>query len=260
MPELPDLQAFSKNLTKELKGKKLEKLEVLVKQKTQVSEKELSENLDGKTLKKVYRLGKELFFDFGADALVSMHLMLHGKLVMQMKEDELPKYALVNFIFKDGTQLILTDFQKIAKIDLNPELSDTMDALSEKLTAEWLSEKLKKSKAAIKSVLTDQKVIGGIGNAYVDEILWDAKIHPKSIAAKIPQKQIKMLAKSINEVLKDAEKKILKSNPDIISGEIRDFMVVHNSKKKTSPTGGEILIDKVGSRKTYYTNEQVLFN
>lgn len=260
MPELPDLQAFSKNLTKALKGKKLEKLEVLVKQKNQVSEKELSENLEGKTLREVYRLGKELFFDFGANALVSMHLMLHGKLVIQKEKEELPKYAIVNFIFKDGTQLILTDFQKIAKIDLNPELSDTMDALSEKITTEWLSGKLEKSKAAIKSVLTDQKVIGGIGNAYVDEILWDAKIHPKSIAAKIPHKQIKMLAKSIYDVLTEAEKKILKSNPDIISGEIRDFMVVHNSKKKTSPTGGEILIDKVGSKKTYYTDEQVLYN
>lgn len=59
--------------------------------------------------------------------------------------------------------------------------------------------------------------------------------------------------------MKNAEEQIIKSNPDIIAGEIRDFMLIHNAKKKLSPTGKEILIKEAG-RKTYYTEEQELYN
>jgi formamidopyrimidine-DNA glycosylase len=122
-----------------------------------------------------------------------------------------------------------------------------------------LKEKVGKSKAAIKSWLLDQKQIRGIGNAYADEILWQAGISPFSISNKIPDSHIKSLDKAIKSVLRNAEKMILKTNPDIISGELRDFLDIHNSKKLRSPTGGKILVKTVGARKTYYTNEQELF-
>jgi formamidopyrimidine-DNA glycosylase len=105
----------------------------------------------------------------------------------------------------------------------------------------------------------DQKVIRGIGNAYADEILWHALISPLSVCNKIPEDKIKTLAKSIKTVLHDAIKKILKSHPDIIKGEVRDFLVIHNSSKKKSPTGAEIKQTTIGGRKTYYTDEQELY-
>lgn len=105
----------------------------------------------------------------------------------------------------------------------------------------------------------DQHVIRGIGNAYADEILWQAKISPLSIAQKIPPGKIKTLAAAIKKVLKNAEKKILKSHPYIIGGEIRDFLVVHQPKKTHTPGGAKINRATVNSRKTYYTNEQELY-
>jgi formamidopyrimidine-DNA glycosylase len=57
----------------------------------------------------------------------------------------------------------------------------------------------------------------------------------------------------------DAEKQIVKSNPDIIGGEVRDFLKIHNSKKKESPNGAVINFAMASSRKTYYTDEQELF-
>ena len=119
--------------------------------------------------------------------------------------------------------------------------------------------RLAKSKAVVKSVLLDQHIIRGIGNAYADEILWDAGISPFSISNKIPAAEVKALMKSIKSVLQHAEKSIVKSHPDIISGEIRDFMLIHNSKKDKSPTGAPIQVKSVGARKTYYTDEQKLF-
>lgn len=65
----------------------------------------------------------------------------------------------------------------------------------------------------------DQKVIRGIGNAYADEILWEALISPVSVCNKIPDNKIKALSKSIKKVLKNAVKQIVKKKPDIISGD-----------------------------------------
>jgi len=67
------------------------------------------------------------------------------------------------------------------------------------------------------------------------------------------------LLKSIKGVLQKAEKSILKTHPDIISGEVRDFMLIHNSKKDKSPTGATIQVESTGGRKTYFTKEQKLF-
>ena len=54
-------------------------------------------------------------------------------------------------------------------------------------------------------------------------------------------------------------KAIRNADPDIIAGEIRDFLPIHNARKKTSPGGVAIKI-KPGARKTYYTEEQVLYS
>jgi formamidopyrimidine-DNA glycosylase len=59
--------------------------------------------------------------------------------------------------------------------------------------------------------------------------------------------------------LNNAEKQIIKTHPDIISGEVRDFLQIHHSKKMKSPTGAAIQYKTSGSRKTYFTDEQELF-
>jgi formamidopyrimidine-DNA glycosylase len=153
----------------------------------------------------------------------------------------------------------MTDYQGQATPTLNPKPHDGVDALSADVNFKFLKEKLQKKKAAIKNVLLDQHFIRGIGNAYVDEILWEAGISPFSSAGKIPDTHLKALDKAIKKVLKNAEKNIRKANPDIISGEIRDFLNIHNAKKSHSPTGGKIKVKASGARKTYYTDEQELF-
>ena len=127
-----------------------------------------------------------------------------------------------------------------------------------KLIFDFLKEKLSKKRTNIKTFLLDQKNIRGIGNAYADEILWEAGISPFSVCNKIPDAKIKELTKTIKSVLEDAIKQIKKTHPDIISGEVRDFLKIHNSKKEESPTGGKILNTTINSRITY-TEEQELF-
>lgn len=257
MPELPDLQAFSKNLHKKLKGKKVNAI-VVNAPKAKSSAKDFKKNIDGSKVSRVYREGKQLYIDFDNGTVLGLHLMLHGGLHLFEGENE-NKHTVLEIDFDDGTGLALTDWQRAATPTLNPEETDTPDALAPAANATFWKKKLQ-SRASIKNVLLDQKVIRGIGNAYADEILWKAGISPFSVANKIPPGRITALAKAIRSVLADAEKQILKTHPDIISGEVRDFLKIHNARKKESPTGGAIKTKVNGGRKTYYTDEQKVFD
>jgi formamidopyrimidine-DNA glycosylase len=256
MPELPDLQVFSRNLNKMLSGKTVNTIIVHKAPKLNVTPAVLQDTLQGQQLSSVYRDGKELYFKFSKGDVLALHLMLHGKLFLFEGKNE-NKYSIIEILFNDDKGLALTDFQGIANPPLNPAEKDAPDGYAADL--EYLKQKLGKTKTNVKTVLLDQKIIRGIGNAYADEILWDARISPFSASNKIPDDKVKDLLKSIHSVLKHAEEQIIKSNPDIIAGEVRDFMLIHNSKKKQSPTGAEILIKEAG-RKTYYTEEQELFS
>jgi len=258
MPELPDLQAFSRNLTKKLSGKKVEKLRALYKKKLKTSEKDLQEGVEGAQLTSVYRDGKELHFAFDNGNVLALHLMLKGELHL-FDGTHNKKYPIIELLFSDGTGLAMTDWQGQANPTLNPPPRKAPDALSKTVDYKFLKDMLGASKAAVKKLLMDQQVIRGIGNAFADEILWHAHISPFSISNKIPDTAIKYLAKSIRSVLTRAEKTILKTSPDIISGEVRDFLLIHNAKKTHSPDGAKIRVDTTSGRKTYYTNEQKLY-
>lgn len=260
MPELPDLQVFGKNLENKFAGKKLIKIAVETSNKVNVPEATLKSKLEGKKLKSISRNGKELFFNFDGNQVLSFHLMLNGEFHL-FKEANNYKNKIIEFLFGDKTGLVVTDWQRYANVKLNPEMPKVPDALSEEFNLEYLQNGFAKYKSRrIKDLLIDQKFVRGIGNAYVDEILWAAKIHPASKAGKIPKEKIEELFENISEVLIDAEKQILKKDPEIIRGEIRDFLKVHNSKLTHSPTGGTIKKENLGNRITYYTDEQVLYS
>lgn len=255
MPELPDLEVFGKNLQKRFKNKILETVEVTVAKKLNVSVKELKDTLEGQQLDGVSRAGKTLQLHFKNGAVLGLHLMLHGEL--RALENEEIKFPIVSFHFKDGDGFALTDFQKSATPTLNPEVSDVPDALS--LDLSYFNDIMSKKKVQIKALLMDQHLIRGIGNTYADEILWEARISPFSIAKAIPETGIKELLRAINHVLYKESVDISKKLPGALNGEVKDFLRVHRPDLKQSPTGAAIQIEKKGVRRTYYTNEQVLY-
>lgn len=258
MPELPDLEVFAGNLQKALKGKTVEKVNTVNSSKLKAPATAFKKAIEGSRIAKVYREGKELFISFDNDTVLALHLMLHGELYL-FDGKNTHKHSIVELYFTDDTGFVLTDWQGNAKPTLNPEENDVPDALSKTVTAAWLKGQLEGKKAAVKNILLNQHVIRGIGNAYADEILYEAKISPFAAAGKIPPQKVTALAKAIRHVLTDAEKQIRKAHPDKISGEYRDFLKVHNAKKKESPGGKPILHKTAAGRKTYYTEEQEEF-
>jgi formamidopyrimidine-DNA glycosylase len=257
MPELPDLQAFSQNLQKRLKGRKVLDL-ILYSKKCNVDLDTLKDCLLKQEIKGIFRAGKELRIKFSNEKLLGLHLMLHGELHLG-PEAETVKFSMFEMVLDDGNKFVLSDFQRQARPTLDPAPSAVPDALSDTFNFQFLKDLLSSKKAIIKNVLLDQSEVRGIGNAYADEILWDAKLSPFSISNQIPDEAIKKLAKSIKHVLESAIKQIMKEKPEIISGEVRDFLKIHQSKIPESPTGHKIEVKKTGARKTYYTEEQVLY-
>ena len=258
MPELPDLEVFSRNLDQQLAGRQLRALEFGNKRILPAERKSLQEHLLSQKIKSVYREGKELRFAFGNKAVLGVHLMLRGQLLW-LAGGEPAKYSIITLQFDKGRALALTDPRNMAKIMLNPPISTVPDALSPDFTIDYFGGILKNSRATIKSVITDQHLVRGIGNAYADEILWKARIAPSSTAQKIPSKNVQLLCRAIPAVLKSAADQIYKKHPDLIGGEVRDLMKIHQPGKETSPTGSPIQVQTKSGSKTYFTDEQVLY-
>lgn len=256
MAELPDLEVFSRILNRRYSGKTLEKIDVEVAGKLNVTAKKLKKSLEGHQLSEVKRSGKTLQFHFGRDRVLGLHLMLRGELVAL--GDKPPKFPVLVFHFKGGKGFAVTDMQKQATPTLGPPVNEVPDALE--LNYPVLKKLLEGKKTTIKTLLMDQKKVRGIGNSYGDEILYHAGISPFSIAGKIPYEYVKKLHKSIHSVLETAIKKIEKENGDELTGELRDFMQVHSAKLKQTPKGEEILSEKIGGRTSYYTKSQELFH
>ncbi|MEO5684861.1 MAG: DNA-formamidopyrimidine glycosylase family protein [Chitinophagaceae bacterium] len=257
MPELPDIEVFTRNLHQALAGKKVSSIKIVNGQKLQDSQAALTRALKDKKLKKVYRSGKEMRFEFEGKQLLGLHLMLTGDLFIFQKKNE-HHSTIVEFHFEDGTGLALTDRMHNANIKLDPVDKAGVDALSPDLTFSYLKEAFKRKKN-VKKLLTDQDVIRGIGNSYSDEILWQARISPNSIAAAIPEAQIKLLLPIIRNTLKKEIDQIYKNYKGKINGEVKEFLQIHSKTKTKSPTGFPIIITSSGMMKTYYTEEQVLY-
>ena len=259
MPELPDLQVFAHSLNKILKGKKLLKLNVIQSKKLNVSESQLTAALEGEILKEVERSGKQLHFNFKNQQTLGLHLMLHGQMHWFEKENS-NKFTILEMYFEGDRGLAITDFQRQVTLTLNPAPATAPDALGRDAGYDFWKTTLHNSRGAVKAILLNQEVVRGIGNAYADEILYDARLSPFSIANKIPDTHIKALVQSVKKVLKNAEKQILSNDPDRISGEFRDFLQVHQPKLESTEKGFAIRQKSLSSRKTYYTDEQIMFD
>jgi formamidopyrimidine-DNA glycosylase len=259
MPELPDLTVFAENLAKAVVGKKVVRAQYHLARPSGISSEGLADALVSGTIANVERVGKQVRFTTDKGHSLFVHLMLNGGFVLTTDKGlEKLDNPVLTIAFSDGSALAVTDPKEWAKVSLNPESEEVPDALS--VTADYLKSKFqKKAKTLIKPFLLDQKLIGGIGNAYSDEILWSARISPKSEVGKLPPEAVDALLEAIPAVLNEATDYLRKHHPGIVAGEFREFLKVHQPSLKQSPTGAHIIKEQIASKKTYYTDEQKLY-
>jgi len=261
MPELPDLEVFRGNIFKKLTSHRLIGVNVYNQLKVNALQSVLTEELKGRDLVAVNRFGKELLFDFGDERIIAVHLMLSGRVTIA---SDLSATAKINFKIAsldfEHESIIFSDIGGLCNVKYKPRPDGVPDALGADFTLEYFL-KIAQKKAAtnVKAFLIDQKVVKGIGNAYVDEILWHARVSPHSAVGKIPESVMTRLYDAIKIVLQEAIISIKAIAPDIISGEERRFLQVHNKARRQTETGFPIIVERIASKTTYFTNEQILY-
>ena len=193
-------------------------------------------------------------FKFGENKL-NVHLMLKGEFGF---DDEV-KYKIISLDFGEE-KLVISDPKSMCLVSLNPMIVKVPDALGLDFTYEYFLDKVDKNKDSnVKSFLINQSIIKGIGNAYADEILFEANISPESILGAIPGDVLKKMYASIKNVLENAIKRIEEINPNIISGEERSFLKVHLKETENAINGEIIIIKKIAGKDTYFVGSQVLY-
>lgn len=270
MPELPEVETVKNTLKKNILNKKIKDIKVYFpKIIRNVSNDEFRNKLINQEFIDVKRRGKYLIFILNDYLLVS-HLRMEGKYNL-MKDEVLSKHEHVVFEFYDDTNLRYHDVRKFGTMDLFPkmDLSDLFkiapllkvasDPFDEDFSFDDVYNKLSKSKKPIKTALLDQQIISGIGNIYVDEILFLSKIHPLESASKLDMKSIREIVENSKKVLNRAIKlggTTIKSftSSHSISGKFQNELLVHT--KESCPTcSRKITKIKVGGRTSYICEE-----
>ncbi|MGD2249361.1 MAG: DNA-formamidopyrimidine glycosylase family protein [Candidatus Methanofastidiosia archaeon] len=241
MPELPDVEVL-KNRFSVLVGDTITSLQVLFPVIFRMLVKGTPEDiLTTQKVHQIWRRGKFLLFKLD-DVYAAFNLWHTGRLKLTT-EPKKPFACLVIFTFESGNLLQFIDFKKKGKIYITTDLQDIphypdlgTEPLSDQFTIKLLSTRLKDSRP-VKLVLTDQKNIAGIGNAYADEILFHARINPQKKAHTLTDKEILVLHDSIQDTLKNGIYEIENQLVDTTK-EIRTFFSVHGKKGQPCPVCG----------------------
>lgn len=214
MPELPEVETIVRELRAiSLIGLKIEKAVVFWDRSiANLVSTQFCKKIACQTILDIQRRGKFLVFILTEDTLL-VHLRMTGKFLLANKECELHPHERIRLYLNDNRILRYEDQRKFGKWYLTNHPEQFLDKLgleplSKDFTLEALKECLAGHNTRIKPFLLDQSYIAGLGNIYVDEALWAAKIHPLRSIQTLKDKEIVALHQSIIEVLKSGVKNI----------------------------------------------------
>ena len=165
--------------------------------------------LKGRTVTDITRRAKYIVLALDSDGRVLIHLRMTGKLRFAGAEEQPGKHDHVIITLTDKRRLIFNDTRKFGRFLLLAPGEDPLSALGpepleDAFTYAVLRERLRGKKRPIKPLLLDQTTVAGLGNIYVDEALWDARIHPERRADTLTAPELHRLHHAIREVLQRA--------------------------------------------------------
>ncbi|MGY5850184.1 Fpg/Nei family DNA glycosylase [Salegentibacter sp. F14] len=252
MPELPEIANFKSFLEETVLHKEIVELGFPDTKLLQGSTSDFKKALLHQEFRAARQLGKYLFLEINKHKSLGFHFGMTGKFEY-FRHDEIPQHTHLLITFKDGSHLAFVCVRKLGKIylvegkaEFQKENSLGNHALD--LDEEEFKKLLGQKKGGVKSAITDQHLISGIGNVYADEMLFQAEIHPKTRLARLSEKEIKKLYKALKEVLNTAIKK---------EGDRSEFPSHYLSRSREEGVqcpkcSGKIAMIKVSGRSTYF--------
>ena len=202
MPELPEVETIVQELLESgLIGQKITQVEVLWPRTVSPSVEEFTPKVAGKTIQSIKRRGKYLIFALSGHFFLYVHLRMTGRFTFTP-----PPHARLILHLSDQRTLYYNDPRKFGRWTLLKDTSSFeqklgLEPLEPTFTEQALKEILSSRSRQMKPLLLDQMVIAGLGNIYVDEALWVAKIHPKRVSNTLTAKEVAKLHEAIQHVL-----------------------------------------------------------
>ena len=186
MPELPEVETVKRVLLPIVKDRTIKKIEVLRKSIVNNKEEEFISYYTNERFLDISRIGKFLIFHLSNDKVLISHLRMEGKYIELLEEDNNTKYARVVFHLDNNHKLCYDDSRSFGRMIINDESHFKKEKELAKLGPEpfdvsdisFLINKTKRMNLPIKTALLTQELITGLGNIYVDEVLFASKIHP----------------------------------------------------------------------------------
>ncbi len=246
MPELPDLEYIVKRFRTALLGRTI--LDVKVKEPIVVRmllSGSFGQALAGEEFGEIHRHGPFLSFTLRSKELV-IHPMLTGRLHLVQGETKTPAYLCFSLHLDGGNVLHYSDQKKMGKVYVTRRhyyaqipgyLDQGVDIISGEFTMELFKDLIAQSRRQVRVFLMDQAVLSALGNAYSDEILFEAGIHPKNLCSQLAAEEVEKLYGSIRSVVSWGIEEVEKAAKPI-EAKVRDHMRVRNRKGEPCPGCG----------------------
>jgi formamidopyrimidine-DNA glycosylase len=253
VPEIPELEAIRSYFNEHIAGRSIVSAEARIPFVFRVPANDVRETLPGDTFGEVLRHGKFLLFPLASGRVMAINPMLTGRFQYVDPATKLRAKTCMVLQIAEGRSLRYSDERVMGKIYIVPAgdlaaipnwATNGPDLLDPALTEDaWLAG-MKKYRGQIKSILTNAEFVQGIGNAYADEILWEAQINPYTPKTKLSEEQLRSLFRAARKVMAWATPLVRGSmvkGDDLDYEERRDFMRVHRLGGKPCPRCGSTI-------------------
>lgn len=241
MPELPDIVVYIEALERRILRQKLEQVRIASPFLLRTAVPPL-QSVEGKTVTQIRRMGKRICIGFEDDLWLVLHLMIAGRLHWKQRGVKLARpRGLAAFDFPQGS-LLWTEAgtQKRASLHviegeenlraLDPGGLEVLDYGEGEFAA-----RLRSANHTLKRALTDPRLFSGIGNAYSDEILWQAQLSPMQLTQKLNDQQVAALYQAVRSTLMKWVEQLRAENADRFPEKVtafREGMAVHGRYKQ----------------------------
>ncbi|MFN8597856.1 MAG: DNA-formamidopyrimidine glycosylase family protein [Anaerolineae bacterium] len=250
MPELPELEVVCEVLRRRVVGQTIDAV-TLIQPGAAILVRDLTASqfdvaLTGTTIETVARRGKFVIFNL-AKPYTALHLAINPKLTGRLQlaaptEKKLPKTHVICAL-SNGLDLRYLDQKTMGQLYLTADLSQVPDHATLgpepfDVSLDQFRERLRPYRGEIKGILVRGEFLAGIGNAYADEILWVAKIHPYRKRTALTPDEIERLYDAMLSTLREAIDKVRAEMGEAIHREPRDFMAIHMKAGRPCPRCG----------------------
>ncbi|MCX7010598.1 MAG: bifunctional DNA-formamidopyrimidine glycosylase/DNA-(apurinic or apyrimidinic site) lyase [Kiritimatiellaeota bacterium] len=210
MPELPEVETVVHDLCAAgIAGCKIRRVEILHPSViASIKPREFIRRLTGRRITGITRRAKFIVFQLNDDELLTLHLRMTGQLHLT-RGGRSDKHDHLHLTLNDGRTLTYHDPRRFGRWKLARNTAEIFHALGpepldDQLTPTEFTQRLRKHHRQLKPLLLDQTFLAGLGNIYVDESLFAAKLHPRRRAQTVKPEQAHALLSAIRRILKAA--------------------------------------------------------